>query len=252
MAEFLTRKSTTAGIESIIRNAEEWILLISPYLKFDDDIKRRIEGTRDLDKVAVVYGKKKLQSDEDSWLKSIEWIETKFCKNLHAKCYLNEKEAILTSMNLYEYSQENNREMGIRVSLEDDPELYEEIVREARDIERISEMVAASKKHKVVKEASVVYSANKKSAKGNQVSTKLFNAGFCIRCKKRLKANPGKPYCEIDFSTWKIFKNDKFEEKACHLCGKKWKTSRAKPVCKPCWDKHEEFVKTALASENRR
>lgn len=246
MAEFLTRKSTTAGIESVIRNAKEWILLISPYLQFDDDIKRRIEGTRHLHNVAVVYGKKKLQSEEDSWLKSIEWIETKFCKTLHAKCYLNEKEAILTSMNLYEYSQENNREMGIRVSLEDDPELYEEIVKEARDIERISEPVAAAKKRKVMRESSAVYSVNKRSPKGNQIVTKSPNVGYCIRCKRRLDANPGMPYCVPHFKSWNNFKNFKFEEKHCHLCGKKEKSSRAKPVCLSCYQKNKEWVDASL------
>ena len=30
-------------------------------------------------------------------------IQTLFRRNLHAKCYLNEKEALLTSMNLYEF-----------------------------------------------------------------------------------------------------------------------------------------------------
>ena len=45
-------------------------------------------------------------------------IKTSVRKNLHAKCYLNEKEALLTSMNLYEYSQEHNDEMGILVSVD--------------------------------------------------------------------------------------------------------------------------------------
>ncbi len=247
MAEFLTRKSTTAGIESIIRNAEQCILLISPYLKFDDDIKKRIEGTGHLTSVTVVYGKKKLQSEEDSWLKSIEWIETKFCKNLHAKCYLNEKEAILTSMNLYEYSQENNREMGIRVSLENDPKLYEEILKEARDIERISEVVEAPKKSKKVKETSTGYLAFSQSTKGIQLSTGSPSEGYCLRCKRPLKANPGIPYCETHLKSWDKYKNDKFEEKHCHLCAKSWKTSRAKPVCRYCYQKHKEFVEAALA-----
>ena len=106
MAEFLTTTKTTAAIEDIIRYADKWILLISPYLKFDENFRRRIESKKGLEKVTVIYGKTDLQSKEDSWLMSQSWIETKFCKRLHAKCYLNEKEAVLTSMNLHKYSQE--------------------------------------------------------------------------------------------------------------------------------------------------
>lgn len=44
----------------------------------------------------------------------MENIRTSFYKDPDAKCCLNEKEAILTSMNLFEFSQvNNNNEMGI-------------------------------------------------------------------------------------------------------------------------------------------
>lgn len=58
-------------------------------------------------------------------------IRTSLCKNLHAKCYLNENEAIITSMNLYEFSQMNNNEMGIHLTKSGNPELsqaaYDEV-----------------------------------------------------------------------------------------------------------------------------
>ena len=66
------------------------------------------------------------------------------CSTLHAKCYLNEKEAIVTSMNLYSYSQDNNDEMGIYVTKKEDPELYEEISNEAKRLLRISEEIRVS------------------------------------------------------------------------------------------------------------
>ncbi len=248
MTEFLTTAKTTAAIENIIRQADEWVLLISPYLKFDENFKRRIENKSGSANFTIIYGKKKLQSKEDSWLRTQEWIETRFCKTLHAKCYLNEKEAVLTSMNLHKFSQENNNEMGIRASRENDRELYEEILEEAKDIERISELVAHGKKSKVIKEASATYSVVKPSAKEIQVQAISPSAGYCLRCKRELKASPSRPYCDPHFKTWNKFKNDKFEEQHCHLCGKRWKTSRAKPVCKPCWDKHTKFVETALSS----
>ena len=68
-------------------------------------------------------------------------IRTSFCKNLHAKCYLNENRALLTSMNLYEFSQVNNYEMGVLVVREEERELYDEIYRESMRIVRSSEEI---------------------------------------------------------------------------------------------------------------
>ena len=51
---------------------------------------------------------------------------------LHAKCYINEHEAILTSLNLYEFSRQNNEEMGIYVKNQSEGVVYNnEILLEA-------------------------------------------------------------------------------------------------------------------------
>lgn len=55
------------------------------------------------------------------------------------KCYMNEDEAIVTSMNLYSFSQQNNDEMGIYVKKKDDPELYNDILNEVQRLLTISE-----------------------------------------------------------------------------------------------------------------
>ena len=55
----------------------------------------------------------------------MDFIRTSYCKNLHAKCYLNGNRALLTSMNLYEFSQVNNHEIGVLVVREEEPHLYD-------------------------------------------------------------------------------------------------------------------------------
>ena len=83
-----------------------------------------------------------MRPEESDWLESQEFIRTSFCEHLHAKCYMNEKAALLTSMNLYEFSQRNNEEMGILVAAEGpDSELYERIKEESQRLLRISENV---------------------------------------------------------------------------------------------------------------
>ena len=116
MAKFLATEGITHHLTEIIKNTERQLLLISPYLKFSQRIREELEDQDKLRRaICVVYGKKKLQLEESDWLAKTG-IRRYFRKNLHAKCYMNESQALITSMNLYEFSQQNNDEMGILVS----------------------------------------------------------------------------------------------------------------------------------------
>lgn len=87
----------------------------------------------------IVFGKAELQPEDIAWLRNLEFVRTSYCKHLHAKCYLSEQGCIITSMNLYEFSQINNNEMGILVFKNQDSELYKDAFEEAQRIVRISE-----------------------------------------------------------------------------------------------------------------
>lgn len=54
---------------------------------------------------------------------------------------MNEEKCIITSLNLYEFSQINNNEMGILVLRDEDAEVYKDAYEEAQRIIRISEEV---------------------------------------------------------------------------------------------------------------
>ncbi len=145
MAKFLTTTGVSFHLEQLINKANEKLFLISPYLKINDRLKQSLEDKNRMKiDIRVIYGKNELQPDENNWLKSMSNIRASFCKDLHAKCYLNENEAIITSMNLYEFSQINNNEMGIYVVKETDPELYKEISNEVQRLIRISDEIIVS------------------------------------------------------------------------------------------------------------
>lgn len=145
MAKFLNTSATNYFLEELIKGAQERLVLISPFLKLNDRIKELLEDKNRLKiDVRIVYGKSELQPQEIEWLKAQSYIRTSFCKNLHAKCYLNEENAIVTSLNLYEFSQINNNEMGILIRRDDDTELYKDTYEEAQRIIRISDEVRIS------------------------------------------------------------------------------------------------------------
>lgn len=145
MAKFLNTSATNYFLEELIKDARDRLVLVSPFLKLNDRIKELLSDKNRLKiDVRIVYGKSELQPQEIDWLKSLTYIRTSFCKNLHAKCYLNEELCIITSLNLYEFSQVNNNEMGILIRRSEDAPLYKDAYEEAQRIIRISDEVRIS------------------------------------------------------------------------------------------------------------
>ncbi|HCN15429.1 MAG TPA: DNA repair protein [Moraxellaceae bacterium] len=145
MAKFLNTSGTTYHLEELIKKSSDRLILISPYLKLNERVKELLEDKNRLKiDIRIVYGKSDLQPEEINWLKNLTFIRTSFCKNLHAKCYMNENECIITSLNLYEFSQINNNEMGILIARDADNQLYSDAYEEAQRIIRISEEVRMS------------------------------------------------------------------------------------------------------------
>lgn len=145
MAKFLNTSATNFFLEELIKSAKERLILISPYLRLNDRIKELLEDKDRLKiDIRIVYGKSDLHPEEIKWLQKLDYVRLSFCKNLHAKCYLNESECIISSLNLYEFSQVNNNEMGILVRKYEDDIVFKEAYEEAQRIIRISEEVRIS------------------------------------------------------------------------------------------------------------
>ncbi|MFC3110893.1 phospholipase D family protein [Undibacterium arcticum] len=145
MAKFLNTSATNYFLEEMIKEATDRLILISPFLKLNDRMKELLADKNRLKiDVRIVYGKSELQPQEIEWLRGLTYIRTSFCKNLHAKCYMNEELCIVTSLNLYEFSQVNNNEMGILIRRSEDGTLYKDAYEEAQRIIRISDEVRIS------------------------------------------------------------------------------------------------------------
>lgn len=145
MAKFLNTSATNYFLEELIKGATDRLILISPFLKLNDRMKELLADKNRLKiDVRIVYGKSELQPQEIEWLRGLTFVRTSFCKNLHAKCYLSEAMCIVTSLNLYEFSQVNNNEMGILIERAEDAQLYRDAYDEAQRIIRISDEVRIS------------------------------------------------------------------------------------------------------------
>ncbi len=235
MTEFLDTTGVSYRLQQLIKGTNEKLILISPFLKISDQLKQSIED-KDRMKIdiRVIYGKNDLEPSEYEWLKSLRSVRTSFCKNLHAKCYMNEKEAIITSMNLYDYSQVNNYEMGIYVDKSIDPTLYNTISEEAMRLVRISNEIKIT--------VSQVPKTDEKTLKPSSNTQ-----GFCIRCGAKITLDPKYPYCNKCYGAFKKSGKDNQEEKHCHICGKPNESTLLKPSCYECYKTNKDKLEFPLA-----
>ena len=239
MAEFYTTTGISHHLEEIIKNAEERLWLISPYLKVNNRLKELLEDKKPSVDVRVIYGKSELQPEEMKWLEGLTQIKTSFRRNLHAKCYLNEDQALLTSMNLYEFSEKNNDEMGVLVSR--DEVLYRKIFEESKRLVDNSEQIRVTVA-RIETPADDREKPAPKQARRPNAKTGTPTSAFCIRCKDELPVDPLRPYCSRCFRSWKRCEDRDYEEMHCHTCGKEHSATIAKPVCLSCHRKYRRVL----------
>lgn len=176
MAKFLNTSATNFFLEELIKNAKERLILISPYLKLNDRIKELLEDKNRLKiDIRIIYGKSDLHPDEIKWMQKLDYVRLSFCKNLHAKCYINEDSCIISSLNLYEFSQVNNNEMGILIKKDEDFSVFKDAYEEAQRIIRISDEVRISLdeiKVEIVEETPNEYSENSSKLTSSKLAAK--------------------------------------------------------------------------------
>jgi phosphatidylserine/phosphatidylglycerophosphate/cardiolipin synthase-like enzyme len=214
MVEFLTTHGTAFHIERIIARAKRTLVLVSPYLQLSKTLlERLLDADRRGVRITIVYGKSSLSADQEEALRELKDLSLCYLENLHAKCYFNEEEMVITSMNMYEFSEKNNREMGVLVDKAE--KVYQGAVEEARSI------VAAAEQAK-------------SRGRGGYASPEQ-DPGFCIRCSRRTPYDPDIPYCRECFRVWSQYENANYREEVCHSCGRKAETSMNKPLCYGCY-----------------
>jgi len=239
MAEFLTTNGTSYHIENIIIDAKSELVLVSPYLQISKTFYERLKDASNKGvRIKIIYGKDELKPNERNSLAELKNVELFFFENLHAKCYFNETKMVITSMNMYEFSEKNNREMGVLIDHSTDKNLFEMAVNETRSIVQSSEQVALRKTDRPIYQ-------NSRKEVDNNASHKKVIRGYCIRCETRINYDPYRPYCGDCYSIWVQFENPDYQENVCHRCGQYEATSMNRPqdyVCNSEWQK--EMPKT--------
>ena len=274
MAKFVKGNGLNAEIESIFDDAEVQLTIISPFIKlhkrFKDSLKSKINNPKL--EVQLVFGKnesnksKSLSSEDFEFFKQFANVRIYYEPRLHAKYYANQTAAVLSSMNLYEYSQNNNiefgivtqREMGLDrlkekvmgVELDNDAWQYFNSVVEGSELLYFNEpvyesnMLGLSKKYirsevrvDLLTDELSKEKPNKPAEVESVKPTTDSKDGYCIRTGERIPFDLTKPYADKAFKSWSRFKNVDFAEKFCHFSGEpsEGKTTMAKPILGKHW-----------------
>jgi len=284
MAKFLSDNALNSELEKIFDQAHSKIVIVSPYIRLHDrfgsTILTKVNNPRL--QVIIVFGK-----NEDDLTKSFRYedflffqqfpnIQIRYERRLHAKYYANETSAIITSMNLYEFSNNSNIEIGIKSRIkigrsklagllsklfdlgdEFDFNAWQYLKKVIDQSDLLFEKVpqyensAGRLKRKYLKSTIKIDSLtaifNDKNQSEDQFYKPFVNDynppfGFCIRCKLSIIYDPYRPYCKDCYSVWSSYENRSYIEKCCHRCGNEAETTMAKPQDKACWQEWQDTM----------
>jgi phosphatidylserine/phosphatidylglycerophosphate/cardiolipin synthase-like enzyme len=228
MAKFLNTRKAVSEIEDLIKNADQKLVLISPYLKISKDFKELLEYRNRKDRITtVIFGKQELNPDEMRFLQGLRFIILKYNEDLHAKCYLNDSRMIITSLNLYQFSMANNKEMGILIDRAEpnDIQLFDDALKEVEFLDQTSQRFEFGP-------AKVALTKQQDEQR----------SGFCIRTGQPIPFDIEKPMSYEAFKKWDEFRDPDYAEKFCHFSGdpSHGETSMRQPILRKHWKKAKE------------
>lgn len=226
MAKILNTDESWSAIEHIIEDANDFIVLISPFLG-NKDILSLVNKRRDniyLQLFTLEPSKqKKFISDVSKTICKLEKlpnIKVHYGNvDFHAKCYFNEKEVLITSMNL---SNIVNIEFGVLVSKEWDKSLFADTMRLVNNI---------CEKFGMFEESAIELSNRR--------------LGFCIKCGKSIDLDLYQPYCELCLVNYNPYdyRNGYYRKECkCHWCGSSFDSSKDYPMHRSCYYNYKKFI----------
>lgn len=249
--QVVTDDAVSSSALALIREANEYVVLVSPYNALWTHLKNEITfAIRRGARVTAVYNPGgHAHGDGVEWLLDPGAAVYKL-PNLHAKLCLNESSALLSTMNLVGPSSRNSMDVGMLVrggaaytSLRD---YAARLVNLGERVKRPSETDAPADADRSVPlpdrgDGSIRGALDRIKAEfpreALKVGKTLLRRGHCVRCQKVVGYAPSAPLCERHHAEWNRYKNPHYGERFCHKCGAPSPTSYAKPLCSACYKK---------------
>lgn len=235
MNRILKTHQISAEVIELIGSTERQCYLVTPYLRSWPLLNRSLDKAKDQEKQVTVFVRSGEQGKNGiPELQRRYQFELFAVENLHTKLYLNERTAIISSMNLYDSSKERNHELAY---------LFEG-TRTAQEFKKLiveDELLAASPGEHV---PGWFHSVEAKRIESRRALESTFEEkGFCVSCgtKIELDQSTGKILqpkiirCRVCWAKQPFIDNPfKYKIRFCHYCGQKLDSILDEPFHHQC------------------
>lgn len=249
--EFIDQHETVRRLVRLIDEAPRRATLVSPYIGIEKlrNLTRAIHAAckRGVTVSLVVRAPDKSTKHKEPCIDELRGLVDAGLKlyalrDLHAKIYASDSNAIVTSLNLLDSSFNNSIEIGMWVPASR-PEFAQ--IRKFF-VQHIQQHWAAVKPDDLLARPpddderedarSPRRSAPRPSRAKKDRGEETSDVGHCIKCWSPIPLDPLRPYCKDDFAD---AAPDDVEE-FCHACGNDYPATRHKPLCRRCFREWDE------------
>lgn len=226
MIRILSTDGLASQIRDIISQAKDKVILISPFLDEKSDIFDYLDDLRKKSYDVPIFVitrcpeqshfSKQSHKNAIKRFSSIRKCFVHYCPDLHTKCYFNEYDMVITSLNMLPSSEENNFELGVHINKYDlDGKPYSDALLE---INKICE-AAVPKMNQIASDGT--FSQQKMKA-------------FCIASREEItfKGIPDSDTVK-NYIEYRVYKNldpteqeRDYPQKYCHLCGRSFEEDK--------------------------
>lgn len=219
----ISANKVTPAFEEIVEHASHLLVIVTPYFEpwthLSSLLHQKLE--RGIQMLLLLRGGDDRAKREASALPFQQrGAQVQFLERLHAKIYISEHHALLTSMNLLAASRDS-WEVGTLFDATEDRASYQQIVVMATNLFQTASRAAAPEHQTPITP--------------RVATSRRTSSGHCIRCADAVGADPEKPFCRDCYLSWAEWENPDYQEQFCHLCGRQWTSTKAKPLCRTCW-----------------
>lgn len=236
----ITHGAVLADVMNLIDGTQRRLVLVSPFIDLWPGLVTALKRaqTRGVDITLIARGGDNKEKNQRA-LRQIQSVcgYVGFVERLHAKVYLNETKAILTSMNLVQSSALNSIEISAFVESQWAAKEYAQLKRicdALTDTARQNELRSEREGQQDDDNGSNYGEDPDVIAKPRGPRGRPPKWGHCIRCEERIEFDMIHPLCDGCFTSWNRYKNKDYEERYCHKCGEECSTTFREPICEDC------------------
>lgn len=234
----LTIHQIPGSVIDLIDESEEYCFLITPYFKPWQLLYRALDkAAMKNKKIVFIFRAENGITQEMAFVHEEFGHDIVLVDRLHTKLYLNENKVIISSMNLYDNSKENNYEVGYIFKGKSHSRKFKERIIDNDILSLEPAVILEGRYFESLRKENNEKSFNGYKRNDNNSKKVSEDVGYCIRCRSRINKNPHYPLCPDCYNIWSNFSNPNYTENYCHFCGEEAYTSKNKPVCSECGSK---------------